>query len=125
MIRRPPKSTRPDTLVPYTTLFRSTAKTDKGSAIIVRTHDAGSAGVFAGYNYKPADKIVLSVEGGFNLGFGDRVARVGRDSIASINPEYAFDLGVRAGYLVSDNTLLYARGGYENVRASEIGRAHV
>src|SRR3546814_981452 len=56
--------------------------------------------------------------GGFNLGFGDRVARVGRDSIASINPEYAFDLGVRAGYLVSDNTLLYARGGYENVRAS-------
>src|SRR3546814_6625036 len=25
---------------------------------------------------------------------------------------------VRAGYLVSDNTLLYARGGYENVRAS-------
>src|SRR3546814_9222785 len=81
------------------------------SAIIDRTHDAGSAGVFAGYNYKPADKIVLSVEGGFNLGFGDRVARVGRDSIASINPEYAFDLGVRAGYLVSDNTLLYARGG--------------
>src|SRR3546814_18855765 len=111
MIWGPPHSTLPVTLFPYTTPVRS---------------------------YKPADKIVLSVEGGFNLGCGDRGARVGRDSIASINPEYAFDLGVRAGYLVSDNTLLYARGGYENVRASvrltdaagtrrdkEIGRAHV
>src|SRR3546814_18362543 len=27
MIRRPPRSTRPDTLFPYTTLFRSTAST--------------------------------------------------------------------------------------------------
>src|SRR3546814_7444508 len=28
MIRRPPRSTRTDTLVPYTTLFRSTASAD-------------------------------------------------------------------------------------------------
>src|SRR3546814_2345476 len=29
MIRRPPRSTRTDTLFPYTTLFRSTGKTDE------------------------------------------------------------------------------------------------
>src|SRR3546814_2531999 len=31
MIRRPPRSTRTDTLFPYTTLFRSTKKGDTGS----------------------------------------------------------------------------------------------
>src|SRR3546814_15240745 len=31
MIRRPPRSTRTDTLVPYTTLFRSSAKSDIGA----------------------------------------------------------------------------------------------
>src|SRR3546814_19935014 len=36
MIRRPPRSTRPDTLFPYTTLFRSIITTDHGT-IRVRT----------------------------------------------------------------------------------------
>src|SRR3546814_17623564 len=32
MIRRPPRSTRTDTLVPYTTLFRSATQDDVGAA---------------------------------------------------------------------------------------------
>src|SRR3546814_13939966 len=32
MIRRPPRSTRTDTLFPYTTLFRSSARAMRGSA---------------------------------------------------------------------------------------------
>src|SRR3546814_5865498 len=32
MIRRPPRSTRTDTLLPYTTLFRSTGSADRESA---------------------------------------------------------------------------------------------
>src|SRR3546814_15467419 len=38
MIRRPPKSTRTDTLFPYTTLFRSACAHDDG--IYPRPHDA-------------------------------------------------------------------------------------
>src|SRR3546814_20782092 len=34
MIRRPPRSTRTDTLFPYTTLFRSSHKTAKGTCSI-------------------------------------------------------------------------------------------
>src|SRR3546814_8967865 len=34
MIRRPPRSTRTDTLFPYTTLFRSTGGTAIGAALI-------------------------------------------------------------------------------------------
>src|SRR3546814_13176157 len=33
MIRRPPRSTRTDTLFPYTTRFRSTEATESGAAI--------------------------------------------------------------------------------------------
>src|SRR3546814_19062702 len=37
MIRRPPRSTRTDTLFPYTTLFRSTAEVQHGPHSLVST----------------------------------------------------------------------------------------
>src|SRR3546814_9353492 len=45
MRRRPPRSTRTDTLVPYTTLFRSDRRTGPGDARLVRN---GSGRVRAG-----------------------------------------------------------------------------
>src|SRR3546814_7535842 len=39
MIRRPPRSTRTDTLVPYTTLFRSAQVTIDGETLIARGKD--------------------------------------------------------------------------------------
>lgn len=92
--------------------------TDAGRADIDRSKDAFVGGVFAGYNYRASDHIVLSAEAGFNLAASDSVRRAGNGTAASIDPDYAFDLGVRAGYLVNDKTLVYARGGYENLRAS-------
>lgn len=89
-----------------------------GRADIDRSQDAATAGIFAGYNYKATDHIVLSGEAGFSMGFDDAVTRSGSGTLASIDPEYAFDVGVRAGYLVDGKTLVYARGGYENLRAS-------
>lgn len=94
------------------------ADTDIGRADIGDSKDSATAGIFAGYNQKVTDKIVLSGEAGFSMGFDDAVTRVGGGRLASIDPEYRFNLGVRAGYLVDDKTLIYARGGYENLRAS-------
>src|SRR3546814_3886257 len=37
MIRRPPRSTRTDTLFPYTPLFRSDEPVDQGDALVVAT----------------------------------------------------------------------------------------
>src|SRR3546814_12999975 len=48
MIRRPPRSTRTDTLFPYTTLFRST-DTGIGKTIFA----AGVAGMLGGWYWKP------------------------------------------------------------------------
>src|SRR3546814_3294478 len=39
MIRRPPRSTRTDTLFPYTTLFRSLVKSDDGHALVARIRE--------------------------------------------------------------------------------------
>src|SRR3546814_5617366 len=36
MIRRPPRSTRTDTLFPYTTLFRSAVDLDRGEEVVAR-----------------------------------------------------------------------------------------
>src|SRR3546814_7943394 len=41
MIRRPPRSTRTDTLFPYTTLFRSSDPVDRGSGGTGRLDDDG------------------------------------------------------------------------------------
>src|SRR3546814_8348934 len=41
MIRRPPRSTRTDTPFPYTTLFRSSLKTVRGSATITAGNAPG------------------------------------------------------------------------------------
>src|SRR3546814_9126128 len=38
MIRRPPRSTRTDTLFPYTTLFRSRPRTNRGDRTIELKH---------------------------------------------------------------------------------------
>ncbi len=93
-------------------------ETDLGAAVINDQRDAATAGIFFGYNIQPAAKVVLSAEGAVNFGFDDGLARSQKDSSAAINPEYGFDLGLRAGYLVTDKTLVYARGGYENLRTS-------
>src|SRR3546814_18794633 len=48
MIRRPPRSTRTDTLFPYTTLFRSLSRLDEGAPDVVVADDAeleGNAGL--------------------------------------------------------------------------------
>src|SRR3546814_1128995 len=45
MIRRPPRSTRTDTLFPYTTLFRSVHRLDKdtsGALVLARTSRAAA-----------------------------------------------------------------------------------
>src|SRR3546814_17146128 len=42
MIRRPPRSTRTDTLFPYTTLFRSWALLDAGAGAVVEADERGA-----------------------------------------------------------------------------------
>src|SRR3546814_2119511 len=57
MIRRPPRSTRTDTLFPYTTLFRSPAAESAGSVLdLVLQNDVG-------LHARPAALLVRSIAG--------------------------------------------------------------
>src|SRR3546814_19933623 len=67
MIRRPPRSTRTDTLVPYTTLFRS-AVHHQGDGVLLR--QAALAAV---------EQLVLADARGGRLVLDDRLAVLGLD----------------------------------------------
>jgi outer membrane immunogenic protein len=75
-----------------------------------------TGGVYAGYDRRVAEKVVVGVEGGLDFANNDEVESATAGGIFTIDPKYSFDLTARAGYLVNPNTLVYARGGYTNAR---------
>src|SRR3546814_10328581 len=88
MIRRPPRSTRTDTLFPYTTLFRSntscgsTHPQDLQAAVVEQGADAGVA--FDG----DADRVLLVDHAG---------ALIDGDQIIAVNAIDRHDRGLLAG----------------------------
>ncbi|CAG1002918.1 MAG: porin family protein [Rhizobiaceae bacterium] len=69
--------------------------------------------VTVGYDYMLSERMLLGAfaDGRFgNIGTSLEVPLVGLD--ASINATYGFDVGLRAGYLVTPTTLAYVLGGY-------------
>lgn len=78
--------------------------------------DAAYFQLFAGYDYAVAPKVRIGVEAAIGIGADDALNL--RDSAGSLelDPEYSFEATGRVGYLVSDNALLYVRGGYQNSR---------
>lgn len=95
-----------------------TPTTPLGELPIDRSRDAVSGGVYAGYDAKLGSSFVLGAEAGVQ--FTDRDELSGGTDVArfTIDPKRSIDLTARAGYLVTENTLLYARGGYTNARFS-------
>ena len=80
------------------------------------TRDSASLGVHAGYNHRAADRIVIGAEGGFSINADDRLNGLSGGAALEVDPRYSFDLAARAGYLISDKALVFARGGYANER---------
>lgn len=89
---------------------------DLGIVPVDRSRDSFTGGVYAGYDYKLGSNVVIGAEAAFNIAAKDRILTHGAvDTI--FNPRHAFDLSARAGYLVDDNSLIYVRGGYDNLLA--------
>lgn len=80
------------------------------------TKDALNLGVYGGYNFRLRHRIILGAEGGVSFTTSDRITAPSGAATVSIDPQRQFDIGARAGYLVTDKTLLYVRGGYTNLR---------
>src|SRR3546814_1547340 len=61
MIRRPPRSTRTDTLVPYTTLFRS-YREHRRRVVVLDQHDVGELAGFEAADLVPLAQRLRSEE---------------------------------------------------------------
>src|SRR3546814_14750782 len=63
MLRRPPRSTRPDTLFPYTTLFRSLAKSNLRPMRVANIRLHYGDGMLGLPQVAPFDGIILAAAG--------------------------------------------------------------
>jgi outer membrane immunogenic protein len=82
--------------------------------------DGFSYGAIAGYNAKAGEKMVLGFEGNVDFTtakqkFSETVGGVNYTAEAKIGRQLG--IAARVGYLATPATLIYAKGGYENIRA--------
>ena len=77
--------------------------------------DAAVAGVNLGYD-KTFGHYVVGAETNLDFTIKGAVHNTGPGFDTRIDPRRSFDVSVRAGYLVTPQTLVYARGGYTNDR---------
>lgn len=92
------------------------ASTPVGTVEVDRSKDVASGGVYMGYDFKLSPSFVVGAEAGVQVGVDDEVTRITDDARVTMDPKHAIDLTARAGFLVDDDTLVYARGGYANAR---------
>lgn len=94
-----------------------TVRSQIGDLTIDDKRDSFTGGAFAGYDLKVAPRVVIGGEAGISVSTDDAIARSGAGAALRVNPRFAYDVSVRAGYLVTDRTLVYARGGYHAINA--------
>src|SRR3546814_11391832 len=76
MIRRPPRSTRTDTLFPYTTLFRSTVAAEADRVLAVGRAEAGAVVVHVAAAARQCQRLGADVDADLG-GAADRVTLAG------------------------------------------------
>src|SRR3546814_4860874 len=81
MIRRPPRSTRTDTLFPYTTLFRS-----RNEAPLLRRTRAKLADslLLTIATRQPRKKVEIGIDAGFGASIGSQKVAVAGDDVAAL-----------------------------------------
>src|SRR3546814_1742305 len=114
MIRRPPRSTRTDTLFPYTTLFRSVLPGPAGRDLAERLEEI--VGVFAGrrIDQPGADLRELATDRGVDL--------IGQDRCGAALGFGQPDLGAALGE--AGGTALALAGNRVAVRRVDVGQRH-
>src|SRR3546814_6980846 len=97
MIRRPPRSTRTDTLFPYTTLFRSTSH---GRALLPAAETA-ERGALNGLNSITGSNAGLGglVRVSLSEGFGTWVVVRRLHQFREAHPDIAVELAISSGFL--------------------------
>src|SRR3546814_14556448 len=122
MIRRPPKSTRTDTLFPYTTLFRSCGETSApfGSEAAAATNENEAVASAEGKGDGETVPVAPSVPVGGEA--ADDTAGAEPQQASAPKGEAVASLPLQRGFYVADGT---SCGQASNATLMQIGRAHV
>src|SRR3546814_6363588 len=122
MIRRPPRSTRTDTLFPYTTLFRS----DAAGATITGNNFAGTTTATAGALRTRGSNTTVSGNtfDGANMGAGTHLVNLKDGSLSGTFAEVIANNTWTNGDWV-DRVISGANYVYLGIQNAELGRAHV
>lgn len=94
------------------------AATDLGDIRGDHGRTSFTGGVFAGYDVTIAPRVVIGGELTLDASAGDSINGSAGGEAAVLDPKRQISVTGRAGYLIDSETLVYARGGYTNVRAS-------
>lgn len=78
--------------------------------------DSAHLQFFGGYDFAVSEDFRLGVEAALGIGADDAIELTDDTVTAEFNPEYTFEISARAGYLITENGLLYVRGGYQYTR---------
>jgi len=87
-----------------------------GAVPVSDTGNNVTGGIFAGYDKTIGGRFVVGAEAGLDFASDDEVQNSVGATTYTIDPKYSYDLTARMGYLVTPETLVYARGGYTNAR---------
>jgi outer membrane immunogenic protein len=82
-----------------------------------KSDDVASGGLYLGYDHLISRNVVLGLEAGISAGTKDKLVRPESGATVGVDPKHSAELSVRAGYLLTPETLAYVRGGYSNLRA--------
>src|SRR3546814_4177368 len=121
MLRRPPRSTRTDTLFPYTTLFRS----ETGVVRVVEDRCTGCgecvvACPYGAMGYDPVDHHAVKCDL-----CTDRRAAGGTPACASVCPGHALSFGERKDHVERARAEGRTMRDHDHFLMGQIGRAHV
>lgn len=74
-------------------------------------------GLFLGYNSQVAERVILGVEANLNV-------TDAKNSTINVKTKNDYGISARAGFLASENIMLYARGGYQRALVGTTGSSH-
>src|SRR3546814_8682789 len=119
MIRRPPRSTRTDTLFPYTTLFRSNQGAAPRRYPVAVERPAGEGGPLMAIDFSGKVVIITGGAGGLGKAFTLEFAAAGADVVCN-------DLDPTAGEaVIAESAGLPGRVHFVGGSMGQIGRAQV
>ncbi|NIJ15637.1 outer membrane immunogenic protein [Sphingobium vermicomposti] len=73
-------------------------------------------GLYVGYDYALSNAVFFGVEANANLSSASLSADLGGLADAKIRARESFGLSARLGYMLADNTGVYARGGWQSTK---------